>query len=140
METTHLNFNMSDRIGLKGLLTQRFFHFALERKLQEVSTFDIRSEATLEDVDKLFSEMKDVTRYAYLPIDPKERGLFAAYMYDLGDTLIFVTLGDDEVLAKFPKSVVDFLEKFDSEEPVEPFSFTLNINKRNAAKVGIKLG
>lgn len=90
METTHLNFNMADRIGLKGLLTQRFFHAALERGLREVSTFDTRSEATLEDVDKLFSSIKNVTRFAYLPIDPLERALFAAYMYDLGDMLIFV--------------------------------------------------
>lgn len=87
--TTHLNFNMGDRIGLQGLLTQRFFHTALERGLKEVSTFDIRSEAVLEDIDKLFADMKDVTRYAYLPADPLERARYAAYMYDLTDTLIF---------------------------------------------------
>jgi len=90
METnTNLTFNIGDRIGLQGLLTQRFFHAALERGLKEVSTFDIRSEAVLDDVDKLFTDMKDVTRYAYLPADPPERARYAAYMYDLGDTLIF---------------------------------------------------
>ncbi len=97
METetqTNINFNMAERIGLQGLLTQRFFQAALTRGLKEVSTFDIRSEATLANVDKLFAQTKDVTRFAYLPADPLERARYSAYLYDLGDTLIFTGFND----------------------------------------------
>ena len=88
---TRINFNL-EGCGVYGILSQTLVHAALERELQEIASFDVTSEATMEAVVEAIPSSNDTKIFTHTPVDKREEGRWHYKLFDLGHTLIIVSL------------------------------------------------
>lgn len=85
---TNMTFNFEGFDSWKQALRQRFFQQTIERNFHEHSTYNAQSEAEIEKVVKAIPTTKE--HYTYLPLKDPEHTQH--HLFDLGDTLILVSL------------------------------------------------
>ncbi len=77
--------------NLYGLPRALLYHKILDRGLSESSTLDLSSEGKMEGVIDAINAAGSAQVITHLPADEKEKGTWEARLFDLEDTVIFVS-------------------------------------------------
>ena len=88
---TRLNFNL-DNCGLYGLLPQTMAHMMIDRGLQELASFNITSEAKMDEVVKVINLEAVKKTYTHSPADEREKGHWQYKLFDMDNTVIIVNV------------------------------------------------
>jgi len=91
---TRVNFNL-EHCGIYSILSQRFSYMAVSRGLQELSSFDIISEAKMDAVVKVINSDAVQKVHTHTPIDKREQEQWQQKVFDLGDTMILVSVSSN---------------------------------------------
>ena len=91
---TRVNFNL-EHCGIYSILSQRFSYMAVSRGLQELSSFDTISEAKMDAVVKVINPDAVQKVHTHTPTDKREQEQRQQKVFDLGDTMIFVSVSSN---------------------------------------------
>ncbi|KKK57263.1 hypothetical protein LCGC14_3056210, partial [marine sediment metagenome] len=83
---TRLNFNL-ENCGVYGVLTQNLAHAMIDRGLQELASFDITSEAKMDDVIAVINSNAIKKVYTHSPADDREKGQWQYKLFDMDSTI-----------------------------------------------------
>ncbi|KKL74114.1 hypothetical protein LCGC14_2068090, partial [marine sediment metagenome] len=88
---TRLAFGLGD-CSIYGVLSQIMMQAVLERGLQEIASFDVTSEANIDAVVRVINSDAIKKTYTHSPADEREKGQWEYKLFDMGDTVIVVSV------------------------------------------------
>ncbi|KKM16520.1 hypothetical protein LCGC14_1685050, partial [marine sediment metagenome] len=88
---TRINFNL-ESCGIYGVLTQTLAHAVTDRGLQEIASFDITSEAKMDDVIAVINSNAIKKVHTHSPADDREKGQWQSKLFDMDSTIILVSV------------------------------------------------
>ncbi|KKK61545.1 hypothetical protein LCGC14_3013270, partial [marine sediment metagenome] len=88
---TRINFNL-ESCGIYSTLSQRLAYTVIDRGFQELSSFDIISEAKMDDVIAVINSEAIKKVYTHSPADEREKEQWQSKLFDMDNTVISVSV------------------------------------------------